>query len=107
MYLLFVCGWLTLVAGAYCAARAHQLDGELRRLLPPVVERRWRDRESRERRLNGAFFARIEFPLGSAHRRRELHGERGAKLVDRLWLLGGVSCLLILLGGTLIAGALS
>ncbi len=89
-------GWLLLAVAACCGHRAVLIDRQLRRLLPVRVERRWHAYPDwmltaldPDQRLEP--WGRLL--LGPARWQRHLHGDRGAALVDRFWLLVGLTCL--------------
>lgn len=88
--------WFFLAVAVYCGHQAFLIDRQLRRLLPLRVERRWRAHPDwlvtaldPDRRLEPW----VRFVLGPARWQRHLHGDRGAALVDRFWLLVGLTCL--------------
>ena len=99
--------WLLIVAALHCAHHAVRLDRELRRLLPPIVEHRWRTQPDRVRSAldpDHRFDPWLRLFLGPARWQRHLHSERGAALVDQFWLSVGLAWCLALPGlGTLMA----
>ena len=117
---VFMVGWLLVVVAVLAGVRAHRLDRELRRLLPSVVERRWRQAAPTEHETPWGITILRRFLRESpwlletlrpaaifpAHWQRELHAERGAALVDELWLLMGLAYVFTIVGVSLLAVAL-
>ena len=81
-----IVGPLLALSGLCCAARAYVIDRELRRLIPPSVERRWERRSLVERQLAETIIPRIDFDL-PARWQRHLHSDRGIVLLDRFYVL--------------------
>ena len=97
--LLLPLAWLLIAVAAFCAHLAVRVDRELRRLLPLIVERRWRTERDGARTVLTPDPRFDHFPLGPARWQRHLHSERGAILVDQFWLsVGGVCLALASLG---------
>ena len=94
--LILTLDWLLVVVAASCVYRAVRIDRELRRLLPVVIERRWR---AEPHWMHAALcrYLRLDPWAGPLHAparwHRHLHGERGAILVDQFWLSVGLACL--------------
>jgi hypothetical protein len=96
MMLILTVDWLLIVIAVSCVYRAVRVDRELRRLLPLVIERRWRAEPDwmhvalwRYLRLD-PWDWRLQ---GPARWERHLHAERGAILVDEFWLSVALACL--------------
>src|SRR5438105_578021 len=85
MELGLIVGPLLALSGAWCAVRAYVIDRELRRLIPPSVERSWQRRSLLERPLAESIIP-IDFYL-PARWQRHLHSDRGIVLLDRFYTL--------------------
>lgn len=110
MLIVVTLGWVLILASVYCGLRARLLDRQLRRFMPPAIERRFRQRTLHEMRDGyqglDSSLETIPFAVIPPRWQRRFYEGQQARLVDRLWLLLSSMFLLVASGLFLIALAL-
>jgi hypothetical protein len=104
MTYLFIAGWLVIVAAACVGAHALRIDRQLQRLLPALIERRWRQAIVRGEDASPWHWS-VEL-LIPARWQRQLHSERGVALFDRMCVLVGLTLILLVVGFALLTASL-
>lgn len=87
--LLFALGGILLSAALICLALTLRIDRQLQELIPRATEKRWRDELIRDIHLYRPDFAGLEsmdVSLTPLRWRRDYHGVKGIKLLERFFL---------------------